>query len=435
MTTAFRALVRKDLRLFFTDRRAVMMSMVAPILIGSFFGYVFGGRSGRSEPGKIPVAVIDADSSPISRGIVERLTANPAFEVKPSTEAKARERVSKGKTTVAFLIPPGFGEQAGRALFAGTAKPEITILYDPSHRVELSMAQGILTGEVMQSVSREMFGGETGQRFVNDSLSRIGQLSGMEPARRKALTDVLLSVRTLNQNAGGATTGVTGGITGGLSVPYRVREDAVAAAGGDVPYNGYAHSFAGMSVQFILFVGIDVGIGMLTLRQRGLWKRLRAAPLSRTMLLGSRACSATLTSMLVLTVIFSFARFAFGVRIEGSMLGFIGICVAFSFMTAAFGLLIAAVGKTPEAARGLSILVTLLLVMLGGAWVPAFIFPQWLQTITLFVPTRWAVDGLDAMTWRGLGLSAALGPIAVLLLSSVVFGALAVSRFRWEIDG
>jgi hypothetical protein len=53
--------------------------------------------------------------------------------------------------------------------------------------------------------------------------------------------------------------------------------------------------------------------------------------------------------------------------------------VAFSLMTAAFGLLIAAVGKTPEATRGRSILVTLIIVMLGGAWVPAFIFPQWLH--------------------------------------------------------
>ena len=36
----------------------------------------------------------------------------------------------------------------------------------------------------------------------------------------------------------------------------------------------------------------------------------------------------------------------------------------------------------------------LLLVMLGGAWVPSFVFPGWLQQASLVVPTRWAVDGL-----------------------------------------
>jgi ABC-2 type transport system permease protein len=103
-------------------------------------------------------------------------------------------------------------------------------------------------------------------------------------------------------------------------------------------------------------------------------------------------------------------------------------------MTAAFGLMIAATGKTPEATRGIAILFTLLLVMLGGAWVPSFIFPQWLQKVTFLVPTRWAVDGFDAMTWRGLGFDAALPPIAAMLGFTMLFGALALWRFRWEAE-
>ena len=91
-----------------------------------------------------------------------------------------------------------------------------------------------------------------------------------------------------------------------------------------------------------------------------------------------------------------------------------------------FGLLIAALGKTPEATRGLAILATLLLVMLGGAWVPAFVFPEWLQKVTLFMPTRWAVDGLDAMTWRGLGIEAALAPVGAMLAFARVFAAIAI---------
>ena len=77
-------------------------------------------------------------------------------------------------------------------------------------------------------------------------------------------------------------------------------------------------------------------------------------------------------------------------------------------------------------------MVTLVLVMIGGAWVPAFIFPPWLQQASLLAPTRWAMDGLDAVTWRGLGFDAALGPIAVLLLSAAVCGGLALWRFRWQ---
>jgi ABC-2 type transport system permease protein len=106
--------------------------------------------------------------------------------------------------------------------------------------------------------------------------------------------------------------------------------------------------------------------------------------------------------------------------------------VTFALLTASFGLLVAALGRTPEATRGLAILATLLLVMLGGAWVPSFIFPAWLQTVSLYVPTRWAIDGLDAMTWRGLPLQAALMPVVVMLGFTAAFFAIALARFRWE---
>jgi len=132
---------------------------------------------------------------------------------------------------------------------------------------------------------------------------------------------------------------------------------------------------------------------------------------------------------------FLVAAIVFGVRVEGSMAGFLGVSAAFALMTAGFGMLIATIGKTPEATRGLSIFAVLIVVMLGGAWIPMFLFPQWLQKFTLVVPTRWAMDGLEAMTWRGLPLASAWAPIGVLLLFAVVFGALAVARFRWEVEG
>jgi ABC-2 type transport system permease protein len=193
-----------------------------------------------------------------------------------------------------------------------------------------------------------------------------------------------------------------------------------------------AHSFAGMSVQFILFMGIDAGMTVLMQRRTGVWKRLQAAPISRWTVIGSRAASSAIIAMIILAVVFGFARLVWGVKIEGEFAGFVGVCAAFSIMTATFGLLIAVLGKTPEAARGIAILATLVLVMLGGSWVPAFLFPAWLQKIGFLIPTRWAVDGLDASIWRGATLNASLEPMGALLVFAAIFGAIAVWRFRWE---
>jgi ABC-2 type transport system permease protein len=72
--------------------------------------------------------------------------------------------------------------------------------------------------------------------------------------------------------------------------------------------------------------------------------------------------------------------------------------------------------------------------MMSGAWVPSFLFPQWMQAVTKSVPARWAMDGLDAMTWRGLGIEEAVGPIVVLLVSAAIFGGFAIWRFRWDAE-
>jgi len=433
MNTAFFAMVRTDMRLYFGNRKALLIHVAAPIAIASFFGYVFGGAGGGSETSRIPVLIVDLDSSPVSRAVAANLAAEKALAVESSTLEEARDKVRKGKASAALSIPQGFGVAAANALFRGENKPEIGVLFDPSHAAEAGMVKGILMGSVMQAVSREAMSGAGGRASLDRSLRDLEADRDMAPADKRPLTDLLGSLRRWNDYNQNRRAAGESPIAAGVTVPFTTREEAITARQ-DQPYNSYAHAFAGMAVQFILFMGIDVGIGMLLLRQRGLWRRFRAAPLSRAVLLSSRAASAAVISMLILMVVFGFARVVFGVRAEGSFGGFLLICAAFSLMTASFGLLIAALGNSPEAARGLSILATLLMVMLGGAWVPAFLFPQWLQRLTLFVPTRWAVDGLDAVTGRGLGLASALAPTAVLLGSAALFGVVAVWRFRWEAD-
>jgi ABC-2 type transport system permease protein len=434
MMISFWALVRKDLQLFFHDRRAVVVSLLVPIVCGSFFGYLFGGQGGKTETSRLPVLFIDQDGSDISHELLAWLTADKNLDVKPSTLDAARTAVRKGKATAAVVIPKDFGTDAGRAFFSKARKPEIGILYDPSHGMELGMVQGILSGAVMQVVSKEMFTGKSGREMVKGSLEGIGKDESIPPAEKKILRNLLGSFQEWNEQQVRGPASGQGVPSGGLTMPYETREEAITAGTG-IQYNGYAHSFGGMGIQFILFMGLDVGVRLLLLRQSGLWQRLRAAPLSRSLLLGSRATSAAMIAGFILLVLFGFARVVFGVHIEGSFVGFLGVCAAFSLMTAAFGLMVAALGKTLEATRGYAIMATLIMVMLGGAWVPTFVFPQWLQKSTVIVPTRWAMDGLDAMTWRGLGLSAAVGPIAVMLLFTLLFGVLAVTRFRWEAEG
>jgi ABC-2 type transport system permease protein len=369
---ALAAMVRKDLLLFFADRRALVMAFAAPIAIASFFGSLFPGPDASREPARVAIHLVDQDGSAVAMSILAGVRADRNLAVTVGSVAEARAAVRRSRSSVAVVVPEGFGAAASLALVAGGRTPQLEMLYDPSRGAELALVRGLLIEHVMRAVSPPGFG-----------------------------------------------------------VPYGVRAEALTAGAG-ARYNGYAHAFAGMGVQFLLFAAIDLGVGVLLERQRGLWKRLRSAPISRLTLLGGKTASGTVITLLPLLVSFGFAMLVFGVRIEGSVAGFAAVAVACALMASTFGLFLAAVGRTPGTTRGVAILAVLLMVMLGGAWVPTFVFPAWLQSLTIVVPARWAVDGLDAMTWRGLGFGAALTPAAVLLGFAALFGTLAVARFRRE---
>lgn len=439
-TATLLAMVRKDLTLFISDRRAVLMGFVVPIAIASFFGSIFSGGGGSSEPTQVPVTLVDHDRSAISLEVVRRAKTDPAFSIEEAEETAARSAVQHGETTVAVVIPKGFGDASARAFFNGVDRPELTLWYDPSDSMQMMMVRGVLTQHVMGAVSAEVFGGPTGGRILDDQLATVDRTTLPED-QKESLRALLGSARDFYQRSqasnaagggrgGGRESGGGAGSGGGLTIPYTVRELPVTAGG--QPYNGYAHSFAGMGVQFLFFAMIDLGVGILLERERGLWKRIRSAPISRLTLLAGKALSGSIIAFTTLLVSFAFAMLVFKVRIHGSVAGFFIIAAATAVMACTFGLLIAALGKTPGSTRGLASLAVLLMVMLGGAWVPTFVFPTWLQRLAVVVPARWAVDGLDAMTWRGLGFHAALLPVGVMLGFSALFGALAVARFRWD---
>ena len=425
---AFLALVRKDLKLYFSNRRALIITLAAPIAIAAFFGSLFG--SGSKAPMRVPIAVVDQDHSAISKQIVAGLSGDPALGVQPLDQDAALDQVKKGKLRAAVILPKQFGEQAGRAIFGPGAKPEIAIHYDPSQAMVMPMVRGMLAQHVMKAVSQAAFSGTSSA--VSDFRGEINASKDIADDEKRDLVGMFDSIERVQKRSALLTQTPAGQAKmPGFDMPFNTTTTEVTS-GKERKYNSYSHSFAGMSVQFIMFMGIDIGIGLLLTRRLGLWKRLRAAPVTKTLLLGSTVASSALIAIMLMLGIFAAGMAFFGVRIEGSVIGFFGMIICFALLTSSFGLLLAAVGNSPEATRGLAIFATLLMVMLGGAWVPSFVFPEWLQTLSLFVPTRWAVDGLAAMTWRGLGFEAALAPMAVLVASSAVLFAISIWRFRWD---
>ncbi|MCA3020961.1 MAG: ABC transporter permease [Rhodocyclaceae bacterium] len=371
-------LVRKDVLLYLQNRKAIVITLIAPIVMAAFFGYVFNSSS-NTKPARTPIALVDLDNTKLTAAVVAKFQADETLNLLVTNEEEAVNLVRSGKRRAAIVLPKDFSRDLEASMSGAAAKPAIRIKYDPSQAFVVGLVNGLIGQHVMRAIAS----------------SRSAQSAQA------------------------------------LSLPFDASASAVTA-NNEKKYNSFAHSFAGMSVQFILFMGIEFGIGLLLMRRQDIWKRLRIAPITRVDMIASRVIASSMIGMGFVSAIYVVAIGVFGVRVSGSWIGFVAIILSFAILNASFGLLIAAIGRSPEVARSIAIFATLIMVMLGGAWVPSFVFPEWLQTISQLTPTYWAIEGLSAMTWRGLGLEAAITPVVVMLGFSAAFTALAMQRFQWD---
>ena len=143
--TAILALIKKDLILFRSDRRALLLSLLMPIVLGSFFGYLFGG-TGSTDHAKIDIALTMQDHSDIGNKIAAGLRADPTLHIIDMPQAEAQQQVTKGKLNAAIVIPAGFGDQAvlnggnGDARLSGEREETSAHAFDSPEQIDCGRA-------------------------------------------------------------------------------------------------------------------------------------------------------------------------------------------------------------------------------------------------------------------------------------------------------
>lgn len=369
-------LARKDLALFMADRRGMLLCFAVPILLASAFGAIFYQPKDGVEI-RPRVWIVCEDDSGLSQRIVAKLRESPHLDATECNRSTARRRLVSETSGVAIILPAGFGASVGVGAMTHptgtlTRPARLEMLHHPSSQIEARCALGLFTELALRESAREIFG-------------------AMLPRLERPFTVEMRSV----------------------------------SAGGALSSHAYSHSFCGMTLQYLMFWGMDSGLMLLRERRQGIWRRLRAAPLSRGTLLAGKALATALIALALIAVTFAVGAVVFGVTINGSWVGFVMMALAASGLSSAVGLMVAALGGNEARARSVSILAILSLSLLGGLWLPSFLLPGWAQTLSLAVPTTWAARGLEGVCWQGMGLGASARCAGVLAGFALVFLAFA----------
>lgn len=173
------------------------------------------------------------------------------------------------------------------------------------------------------------------------------------------------------------------------------------------------------------------GSSLAAERGRGTLVRLRAAALGAGHVLAAKGLACFAAAHLVSALLVLLGVALFGLRPSSWPLL---ACAVTSAAACFVGLmmLVATLGQTEEAANRAGWALLLVLAMLGGAMVPSYLSPAWLEVAGGVSPVRWTIVALEGAMWRGLGAGELLAPCASLLATGCVAFALGAARFRWR---
>ena len=104
--------------------------------------------------------------------------------------------------------------------------------------------------------------------------------------------------------------------------------------------------------------------------------------------------------------------------------------VSLSLVATSLGLLLASVLTSEQALIATTVLVSMAVAALSGAWFPLEITGPAFQFVGHLLPTAWILDGLRGIIVRGFDVRDVLPAFAVAVAWAAGFFALAVSRFR-----
>lgn len=211
--------------------------------------------------------------------------------------------------------------------------------------------------------------------------------------------------------------------------PIKVASEAV----GDEALKSFDYTFTGLLAFSLMSMGIfGLANQMPTEKQKGAYRRLRAAPFTAGQLIIATAISYTIIALLSAVMMIVVGMWVFNFQMRGDWLLFSGFLALSAIMMVGLGLIIGAWAKNENQSAPLSNLISFPMMFLSGAFFPSFLFPEWLKSISQFIPMTPVVDGLRLISAENASLAEIVPQIGMLAAVVALVYLLAIKIFRWE---
>ena len=269
-----------------------------------------------------------------------------------------------------------------------------------------------------------------------ESIVEIPETFGQSDEMGRPMGNVIVYFEEGNPQAGQAFTGIVQGLIGEFNkhlihefTPLGIEQRAAQTAG----LEQFDYTLPGLIGFSILSLGIfSMTEGFAADKKNGALRRLRVAPIRTWQLITATALNRVFVGLLVTGVMFLAALTVFNFEMRGNYLVFAVYSVLSTICLFGFGIAIAGWAKDGNQAAPLANLISFPMMFLSGVFFPRFIMPEWLQSITAFIPLTPIVDGLRFILTEGKTLTD-LGPqLLVIGAWTILIYIVAIRVFRWE---
>jgi ABC-2 type transport system permease protein len=188
----------------------------------------------------------------------------------------------------------------------------------------------------------------------------------------------------------------------------------------------------GIIAMSLMTSGLFAGGALAAYRSQGILRRISATPLSSLQFLLARYTSQLVLAALETVILLAAAHLLYGFNLSGSVPAFIVLLFLGSTAFLMMGFFVANIVDSPEVVSTINNVINLPMMFLSGIFYAVGQLPQILRPLSSILPLKYLAAALRGVSLSGQPLAAQGLAIAVLVGTTVVFGGLAASLFKWD---
>ena len=281
---------------------------------------------------------------------------------------------------------------------------------------------------------------EAREKLKHSELSGIIELPAdfgtVTPAQGRPSGTLRVLYAKGSEQSGNTLTAIMGQVINGINKGMGQPEPPLKVAGqavGDEQLKTFDYTFTGLLAFSLLSMGIfGLANQMPTEKQKGSYRRLRASPFTAGQLILAMGIHYTIVSLLSAAMMLVVGMSVFHFTMRGDWLLAVPFITLAALLMVGFGLLIGGWAKNENQSAPLGNLVAFPMMFLSGTFFPSFMFPEWLRTLSQFIPMTPVTDGLRLIMTEHASLGEVLPYAGAIGLWMLVVYIAAIKLFRWE---